>query len=300
MRLELPDGSEHALGAGELIGRVPGAALRIEDPRISEAHAMLSLRGTELKLLALRGRLSVDGRPDNAVRLAPGVRVVLAGFYALTVIDVILPTAVFMLELVGDDGVERGPFPIEGVMSLFGEPSPRLVPRFDPDAPAIAWTHEHGVFIRTGVAPDRLYRNGEGVSLHGLEAKVVLAPLAALASQSTIEQGRFDIALTLTVHYDTVHVRPSVGAPVVFDGLMARLLSEVAQLETPVSWLALARLLWDDEDDEYVLRHRWDQATSRVRKKLRAGRVRADLLRSTGAGLIELYLGPGDRVEDLT
>jgi hypothetical protein len=62
----------------------------------------------------------------------------------------------------------------------------------------------------------------------------------------------------------------------------------------------MAGLLWDDESDEPVLRARWDQATSRIRKKLRAGRIRSDLLRSTGAGLVELWLGPEDRVEDRT
>lgn len=39
---------------GDLIGRLPGAALQIADPRVSEAHAMVSLRAGELVLLALR------------------------------------------------------------------------------------------------------------------------------------------------------------------------------------------------------------------------------------------------------
>lgn len=299
VRFATPDGSEITLAPGELVGRMAGAALRIEDPRISEAHAMVSLRGAELKLLALRGRLSVDGRPESAVRLVPGARVVLAGFYALTVRAAVLPDEVIMLELADGDGEIHGPLSIDGVVSLYADPLPRLVPRFEPDAPAIVWSSEDGLRVRVGATPDRLYRAGETLTLLGYAARVVQVPLSTLASHATLDQGGFDVALTLVLHYDTVHVRPSVGPPVVFDGLMARLLTEVAQLETPVSWLSLARLLWEDEDDEHILRYRWDQATSRIRKKLRAGRVRADLLRSTGGGLVELFLGPGDRIEDL-
>ena len=39
------------------------AALHLDDPRVSEAHAMVSIRGSELKLLALRGRFQIDGLP---------------------------------------------------------------------------------------------------------------------------------------------------------------------------------------------------------------------------------------------
>ena len=52
--LQLPDGSIHELGHGDLIGRLWTAALHLDDGRISEAHAMISLRGSELHLLALR------------------------------------------------------------------------------------------------------------------------------------------------------------------------------------------------------------------------------------------------------
>ena len=60
-RLQLPSGAMVLLGPGDLIGRSPTAALHIDDPRISEAHSMVSLRGSQLKLLALRGRHSVYG-----------------------------------------------------------------------------------------------------------------------------------------------------------------------------------------------------------------------------------------------
>jgi len=43
--IRLPDGSLVALGHGDFIGRVWTAALVLDDPRVSEGHAMISLRG---------------------------------------------------------------------------------------------------------------------------------------------------------------------------------------------------------------------------------------------------------------
>lgn len=279
---------------------MPRAALCIEDPRISEAHALLSLRGAEFKLLALRGRLSVEGRPVSVAVLEPGTRVLLSGRVPLTVLEVILPDEILALTLRGADGEERAPVPLDGVLTIDPARTPPLTRSLDPAAPLIAWEAERGVLVRLrGAERDRLLLPGDEIALEGLRVRVVNLPLSARASRSTVEQGRFDNPLTIVVHYDTVHVRPAAGAPVTFDGQAARLISELAELSTPVEWATLARVLWPGEVDEHVLRYRWDQAVSRIRKKLRAGMLRADLLRSSGAGLVELYLGPEDRLENL-
>ena len=60
VRLRLDSGEVRQLVSGDIIGRIWGAALRLDDPQISEAHALVSMRGTALKLLALRGRFVVD------------------------------------------------------------------------------------------------------------------------------------------------------------------------------------------------------------------------------------------------
>ncbi len=54
VRLRTHDGVTADVPPGGLIGRLPGAALRLDDPLVSEAHALVSLRGRKLKLLALR------------------------------------------------------------------------------------------------------------------------------------------------------------------------------------------------------------------------------------------------------
>ena len=58
------DGDRHVLGVGDLIGRLPSAALVVDDPRVSEAHAIVSLRRAALHLLALR-RLPLRAPPER-------------------------------------------------------------------------------------------------------------------------------------------------------------------------------------------------------------------------------------------
>ena len=77
VRLKDPDGVVHELSHGDIIGRVWSAALHLDDARISEAHAMVSLRGQELKLLALRGMFALGRKTlrelvlDRLPRLRP-------------------------------------------------------------------------------------------------------------------------------------------------------------------------------------------------------------------------------------
>jgi pSer/pThr/pTyr-binding forkhead associated (FHA) protein len=74
VRLTLPDGSVRELEHGDLIGRLWSAALVIDDPRISEAHALVSLREGGFWLLSLRRKIAVGGRPVSEVRLEPASR----------------------------------------------------------------------------------------------------------------------------------------------------------------------------------------------------------------------------------
>ncbi len=52
--------------------------MSLDDPRISEAHALLSLRGGALHLLSLRRMIAVDGKPVSGVELRRGLVVALA------------------------------------------------------------------------------------------------------------------------------------------------------------------------------------------------------------------------------
>ena len=58
--------------------------------------------------------------------------------------------------------------------------------------------------------------------------------------------------------------------------------------------------LWPRQGDAAALRARFDVNLSRLRRKLRAARIRTDLVNLDGAGVVELLLYPHDRVEDRT
>ena len=59
VRITMTDGSIRELEHGDLIGRLWSAALVIDDPRISEAHALVSLREGGFWLLSLRRKIAV-------------------------------------------------------------------------------------------------------------------------------------------------------------------------------------------------------------------------------------------------
>ena len=113
VRLWTPAGELCELSSGSIIGRLRSASLVVEDPRVSEAHALVSSRGDELRLLALRGRFLVDDTPRTEVALAPGQRVRLAEGLELRVVEVALPAAV--LGVVGPGLAEQA---LLGVVSV--------------------------------------------------------------------------------------------------------------------------------------------------------------------------------------
>ena len=73
--LRTADGELHQLGHGDLIGRLWSAALPLSSPHVSEAHAMVSLRGGHLHLLSLRGLFALRGKPIKDLVLAVGQRI---------------------------------------------------------------------------------------------------------------------------------------------------------------------------------------------------------------------------------
>jgi len=79
--VKINDNRPVRLVPGDWIGRSPSVILRIDEPTLSEAHASISLRGTNLRLLALQTRFSVNQRftqdaelvPDREFVLGPGI-----------------------------------------------------------------------------------------------------------------------------------------------------------------------------------------------------------------------------------
>ena len=110
--------------------------------------------------------------------------------------------------------------------------------------------------------------------------------------------GGIDPPLHIITAYETAQVQAGDAPPVVFAGVHARILSELAALGGPAGWELVAREVWPDEDDAFVLRKRWDVNLGRLRGRLREGGVRTDLVRAAGTGQVELVLRHNDVLED--
>jgi len=297
VQFRLPDGRTRDLAPGDIIGRAANAALCLNAPYISEAHAMVSLRGSQMKLIGLRGRFSVDGKSASEAALAPGMRIVLASRLPLVVSAVHLPQRVLAIE--ADD---LAPHILGSVSSLRARDASELVVGFVPDADAYFWTSGDAVWARIGgpegEAGERRLAEGDVLVVGEREFRVVAVPLEAVALETTIEGSQLGPPLHLILNYDTVHLHQA-GERLVVDGIPARILSELVQIRAPVGWEEVARQIWGREPiDPTTLRDRWDSSLARLRRKLKEGRVRIDLVRSTKSGQIEVLLGPSDTIED--
>lgn len=291
VRLLLSDGRSEVLGPGDIIGRMWSATLRLDDPHVSEAHALVSLRGQALKLLALRGRFLVNGQPLTEVDLAEGQRLSLSPETELLVAEVALPQWVLGLEA---KGLPRQA--LSATCSLVAWPHPRLVPGAQANADAVLWSTGEAWMVRPrGEASEPLVPE-QRVQIGGLELLPVRIPLAH-AGQAHTRHG-VDSPLHIIARFDTVHIQRAGSAPLVLSGLHARLISELIAIGGPVSWEGLAAELWADDVEREQLRRRWDVNLVRLRHRLRDAGVRPDLVQSSRLGLVELVLHPLDTVED--
>ncbi len=295
VRFRLPDGTLHVLGPGDLIGRLEYAALHIDDARISEAHGLVSLRGRELKLLALRGVFAVDNKPVSEVVLQPGVAIQPARDLTITVEDVALPDAVMALE---GDGLARQV--LSGANSLFMRPRPALEARYKAEAAAHLYSTGDGWRLKIGDSDARPIHVGDTFAIDGIKFTAVAVPLELSASPATRLEGGVQRPLHIVAHFDTVHLHREGSLVLALDGISARIISELVAFGGPVKWHILAGEIWSSTDDRSSLRRKWDISLARLRRKLRGARIRSDLVRAGGTGMVELLLYEADRVDDHT
>ncbi len=287
--LRAPDGGLFELGHGDIIGRLWTAALHLDDARVSEAHAMISLRGGELKLLSLRALFAVSGKPMRELSLAAGHRIELARDLVLTVESVSLPTWVLSLAM---PGLARQALP--GACWLITTPHPRLVSGHSAAAVAAFWFTGGAWRVRVGDGDVEELEPGWTATFNGVAVEAVVHELSRAGEQATRLGGRVDAPLRIVCHYDTVVIDRDGLTATTLAGQSARLVSELAEIGAPLAWESAARLLWPREDDSILLRRRLDTVLARLRRKLKSTSVRPDLVRSDGAGKVLLHLEAGD------
>ena len=292
VRVRAPSGETYELSHGDIIGRLWSAAMHIDDARVSEAHAMVSLRGRELKLLALRGLFALDSKPINALVLAAGQRIALARGVELHIEAVVLPDAVLAVE--GDDLPRQV---LSGVCSLIAAPTPQLLPGYRENAALLWSTGDRWRLRLPDGSPAQDIEGGDQWILGGRTFRATAVSLAAAGQDATRVRGSVRTPLRIVTHFDTVHIHRA-GQPVFnLSGIAARLISALASVSTTVSWETIAREIWDDPDRS-DLRRRWDVAVSRLRRKLQHAGIRRDLIRADGSGNFELLRYPDDVIDD--
>lgn len=285
--LRLPDGSLAQLRPGDLIGRLWTSAIAIQDDRISEAHAMVSVRGSDLRLLCLRGGVAIDGSLVEDPILEPGLRFELAPGIAFSVVEVRLPT--HSLAIRGPGLQARA---LTGVCSLLLESVPRLVPGHRAGSAAWFFDDGHAWFMRCGEDLTGPLRPGDTITLPGWSGEVVMKALTG--GPATVRQEVY-VPLRVESFYDTVRFYRDGVLLTQLHGLGARLVSELMELEQPASWEAVAGELWSDTAERWVLRRRWDTLLRRLRLALDEAGVRSDLLCADGTGCIAIVPYPDDQ-----
>lgn len=285
-QVHLDDGRAFTLGPGDVVGRLAGASVPINDPRISEVHAYVSLRGAELALLALRGTLLVDGIGASEVRMTPGLEVALGSEAHRLYVDAV-----------------HVPGEVLGVALGSGEPRPLVGDTLSvlPDGEVVAGLHPEGV-ARLWTSGDRWWgeAGGEAAPVEAGQAigesAVRAVSLSVQAAGALPTQGRASHPpLHLDVRWDAAALTHLGAEPVVITGLPARLLSELVQLGGTAHWEVVAGELWADAPDVHTLRTRWDKTLGSLRRRLDRGGIRPGLVQSQG-GIVQLVLKPQDSV----
>jgi hypothetical protein len=141
---------------------------------------------------------------------------------------------------------------------------------------------------------------GKTLRLGAREVRFVLVDVDGATTTPGAGAG-LETPIQLVAWYDGVEIHRDGRAPLTISGVGARILSELVSVGGPVGWQVVAREVWREPDvDTHELRHRWDVTLARVRARLKEAGVRSDLLRSTGAGLVQLVKYPADVFEDRT
>ena len=211
----------------------------------------------------------------------------------LEVLDVQLPAQVLAVQ---GDGLPRTV--LSGVCSIVVDPRPSVQQGYVRGAAARMWPGPDGWTVEVPGSPPRPLEAGQAIEAEGLRARAVAVALSEAEVGATRRSGGLQSPLRLVARYDSVHLHRDGRPPVVLSGLAARLVSELVAMDGPVPWDVLACQLWPRVDDKHVRRRRLDLTLSRLRRRLADAGVRRDLLRSDGAGHVELVLDADDTVED--
>lgn len=286
--LEADDGAQFRVVAGDLLGRSPRSAVPLQDPRVSEAHALVSLRGDGFVLLGLRGTVWTGVRWGAEVPLVEGRSVRLADGIEFLVRHVQLPHA--MLALQGfPDGLVVLNAP---VWSLFVAPL-RAHPGFDGTARAWVWSSDGPWWRRSGegeVVPLDVGDRFE-VGTHLLDV-VGVAVNEGRVTQTATERGQHP-PLDIVIGEALTRIRMA-GRETTIGGRPHDILRHTALLtrhQDSVHWTEVAQCIWRVNPTP----HNWYRNRTRLAAMLREAGLPHQLYQMH-QGRVRLHLRPEDRL----
>ncbi len=280
------------LGPGDFIGRSEGAALCLDDPRVSEAHAMVSLRDGNLKLIALRGRFRKGKEVLGETVLRPGVVLELARDVHLVCEKVHMPDAV--LGLLIDDELE---VMLTNTMTLYTSEVTTLKRGYDPHGAAIFWTT--GSLWRVQIADQqpRTLKQGQTFTIGQTCVKVIAIPLDRTAQTRTRNSLRSP--LHFTCHDAHVEIARVNEPTIRVSGIPGRILLSLLRRQGTASYQEVVSDVWEqDASTDVSLRRRFDTGIRRLRAQLRHAQdnEEEELVQLDGTGVVTLTLSARDKV----
>ncbi len=280
-------GDRHPAYAGDLVGRGVRSAVPLEDPRISEGHALVSLRADGFFLLALRGTLWTGGRWGSEVALHPGLQVRLAEGVELRVHEVHVPDIILALEGVGDEPLVLR----QATWSLRKDPL-RVRADFEGDADAWIWRTDGQWWARTGEAEGDIapLEIGDVVRVGEHALPVVGVTVAAGREGQTIRTRSAHPPLAIEVLPSVTRIR-SGDRMVELAGRSHDIFRHTARLTEergPVHWTEVAGAIWKVNPTP----DNWYRNRARLAARLRELGLPSDLV-TVQQGHVRIDLRPG-------
>lgn len=280
------------MGPGEFIGRSDLASMCLDDPRVSEAHAMVSLRGQSLKLLALRGRFRVGGKVRAEITLRAGMSLELAQGLEIECVSISLPRALLGLQSEGLPVMM-----LMGTMTLHLEHTPRVTPGYDATGDVVFWAV--GAQWRASIqgAAPRGISIGDTLEIDGTHLEIVAVPLEDAAHTRTRRTLRTPLCFRSLG--DAVRIEREDAPDLLISGIPGKICAALVDDGPTLNWRDVTSRVWpNDASMEAALRRRFDAGLARLRSKLeQVSALQEEFIELDGAGMISLKLTEQDQME---
>jgi hypothetical protein len=280
---------------GDLIGRLAVARLRLHDPDVSEAHALVSVRTGGLWLLALRAPWQLASEATWQVQLTPGLELPLTPGLRLQVEQTWLPDEQPALQVDGQRVWPLGWTPASLLETPIG---PELVEGKLDGALAHLWPSEGEPWIRLRGSVAQPWSPGTELQIDGHTLRALLVPSAQTAWTGLHARAP---RTWLRASPTRVSLRDETGRQADLTGTSAIVLYTIAlwtqeHRAQTAPWLAVATALWGAKQAPSMRENLRNNVLYRLDQRLRKLGLRDDLVcRDDGL----LWLADGVSVEEL-